>query len=258
MAPILAGVVPDDLEAPLNYLNVYHASKATHLHQLIEEISTRLNKPAENALAYQRAADKVIELAGRVTRTPPNHSQEEVNRLQAEIERIKVKLREAQTSKPVPKPNVAAKRGRVIWASPDDRSILFEVPAGGSSTVKAIVADFRYQPRSDGDDAAVWYDVQASVSYLDESGHELVHVGRGWWLGQQKTTVKFPLLENRSLVIAVLANSGEWMAADDETTYDLNADVKFAKIVLNDDNGLVLPIFMLQIDLTLGAVGHFV
>jgi hypothetical protein len=201
-----------------------------------------LEKPVENAASYQHAIDRVIELAGEIKGVPASHNQKEVS----------------QKPKPKPKPNVIAKRGNAIWATDDSHNRFFEVPIRDSTSLKTIVAEFRYEPHSNSSgDPPVWYDVQASISYLNEAGYELLHVGKALWLGYEKFTVKFPLFENRYLVIAVQSHRGAWSVNDDGRICTVSTDTRAAKIVLHDDNGVVLPSFILSINLDAGAVGPF-
>jgi hypothetical protein len=96
VAPLLAGVLPQDLEAPLSYLNVVRASHAGQLHQFVAELSACLEKTLESAASYQYAIDRVAEIAMQIKGSPVNEAQEEINRLQAEIERLKIKPYEDQ------------------------------------------------------------------------------------------------------------------------------------------------------------------
>ena len=79
LAPLLAGVTSQDLDAPLNYLNVLQASNAAHLHQFVQEISSRLRQPFDSPASYQHAIDRVIEIAGQIKAIPVDHDQEKIN-----------------------------------------------------------------------------------------------------------------------------------------------------------------------------------
>lgn len=63
VAPLLAGVTPNDLYAPLKDLNVLHAANGSQLHQFVDDISVHLNRPLQSPASYQHSVDKVREMA---------------------------------------------------------------------------------------------------------------------------------------------------------------------------------------------------
>ena len=82
VAPLLAGVNPSGLSGPLSLLNALDATNAAQLHQLVSDISQRLNLPLQSAASYQRHVTHVKELAGRTeNKEEPNdrRPREQVN-----------------------------------------------------------------------------------------------------------------------------------------------------------------------------------
>jgi TIR domain len=54
IAPLLAGVKTNELSGPLSLLNALSASNEAQLHQLLDNVSTRLNLPLQNTASYLR------------------------------------------------------------------------------------------------------------------------------------------------------------------------------------------------------------
>jgi len=65
LAPLLAGVRPQDLSAPLSLLNVLDASNNSQLHQLLTDISKELNLALQDAASFVRRVAAVKMLADK-------------------------------------------------------------------------------------------------------------------------------------------------------------------------------------------------
>ena len=69
VAPLLAGVEPRDLRAPLSLLNALSARSASQLHQLIENVAQLLEISPQGAASYSNDLDQVRQLADETPRT---------------------------------------------------------------------------------------------------------------------------------------------------------------------------------------------
>jgi len=70
LAPLLAGVTPNELSGPLALLNVLSADNESQLHQLLEDVSTKLGVQLPNAASYVRHLSAVKQLAMRQPAAP--------------------------------------------------------------------------------------------------------------------------------------------------------------------------------------------
>lgn len=69
IAPLLAGVAPDELQAPLNLLNALSADSESQLIQFVENIAKRLNKAPQSVAAYLSEIATVQNLAKLTPKT---------------------------------------------------------------------------------------------------------------------------------------------------------------------------------------------
>jgi len=63
LAPLLAGVKPQELSGPLGLLNAVSASNESQLHQLLGDVSAKLSLPLQNATSYVHHIARVKQLA---------------------------------------------------------------------------------------------------------------------------------------------------------------------------------------------------
>jgi hypothetical protein len=66
LAPLVAGLKAGELGGPLSLLNGLSANNDAHLHQLLGDLSNKLEIPLQNASSYVRRISAVKELADRV------------------------------------------------------------------------------------------------------------------------------------------------------------------------------------------------
>jgi hypothetical protein len=101
LAPLLAGVQPQELMGPLSLLNALSAESDAQLHQLLGDVAAQLKIPLQNAASYVKHISKVIQLAKGVLHGETRErviSQENLA-LKAELASTKEKL---ETRKPKP------------------------------------------------------------------------------------------------------------------------------------------------------------
>ena len=77
MVPILAGVHADELRGPLAGLNALSCGKEAQLHQLVEDLSKRLNVPLRSPAGYFQYVYRVMKLAGKFARKTPSGVQQQ-------------------------------------------------------------------------------------------------------------------------------------------------------------------------------------
>lgn len=78
VAPLLAGVKFSELGGPLSLLNALDATNAAQLHQLVSDISQRLNLPPQSPASYERHVTRVKELAEEAwNKEEPNDRKDE-------------------------------------------------------------------------------------------------------------------------------------------------------------------------------------
>ena len=111
VAPLLAGVKPNELSGPLSLLNALSANNEAQLHQLIDDIADQLGLPLQNAASYIRNISAVKALADAV---------------------VSPKAKAATTAVP------AQKLGVTVSAEGDPPSQVFKVVANQRVTVSRV------------------------------------------------------------------------------------------------------------------------
>jgi hypothetical protein len=161
--------------------------------------------------------------------------------------------------KPKRKPNILPKKGEIIWAdSSVSGNALYRSEKTSSLSVKAIIAEFRNEPLGESS-VPDWYDVQASIFYMDERGTEVAHVGMGSWLDHDNFKIVLPKFQSRELVVAIYAGDS-WVAFDGNEVRKLSEEIRKAKIILHGSGtgrDIALP-YSLEMDLRIAAVGSLI
>jgi hypothetical protein len=71
LAPLLAGVRPQELSGPLSLLNALSSSNEAQLHQLLDDVSKQLDLPLQSAASYVRNIAQVKQLSAGVAPAAP-------------------------------------------------------------------------------------------------------------------------------------------------------------------------------------------
>ena len=129
LIPLLAGVEPKDLGQPLSLLNNLSTNSDSQIYQLVDDIATRLQIPAQSAASYTQHVAKVRQIAGTVGETKPTTAPQP---------ETKQGFHNVQF--------IGARTTKLGWGG-DTGGVLWNENVGKSGDIHAVVACFRNEAR---------------------------------------------------------------------------------------------------------------
>lgn len=185
MIPLLAGVEPHLLEGPLKGINAISAGNISQLHQLVQNLGSRLQLQLQTPASYTRYAEKVIESV--------RFQQGATLSVQTEVRR--------------PVPNIVRLRPRIAQVFVNSRLGVFQEsePWSGEPAALAVYENAPMENIQIGSAS----DVAGYITYRDKKGEEIqdLRVQNGCWL-EANERVHFPPLTKHELMIALKTSSG--------------------------------------------------
>jgi len=187
MIPVLAGVEPDALEGPLKGINAISAKNISQLHQLVQNLGTRLSLPMQAAASYTRYAENVIE---------------QVSRMSVGIRQQVLDIHKPEIRHRTPGHNIQCVGVRVAKLAVLEDSVIVERADG---EVTGGLVCFRNVPIGNESVESI-ENVTAHVVYKDANGNEVADIPAAFWLKDESDMVDLKI--GKTLCVIVLAQTG--------------------------------------------------
>jgi hypothetical protein len=192
LAPVIAGVTPSSVPAPLSQFNVLSAHNEAQLHQLLDDLSKHLSLTLHSAASYQRHLTNVKQIADSLPKP--------------QVVNADSSSQTANTNSP--KPNVVFVRTKTLHVEPRGAEGAFGFYELDHATgFKAVVACVRNEAKYGGVSVTAG-DVIAHLMFRNSEGTEVADASRVAWLNDDSDMTDLDWNETKCVILYIVKTDG--------------------------------------------------